>query len=312
MQVAEDAPEVVLFDEPALAAAQQWMHDLLAKAAKAPPNDVFKLFKREMTQSIDGFDKLDDEAVHSIVANTPFQIALLACIAELVSFAASGRACFPALTARANAMGCIFDMWEALLYVQHHLLKMGMVALPDSIEGYLGYMRIRIAEEVAWMTGSPLYTIMTEGGGGTFRPGDTSLLQDFILAVSRLGMSRAQQAALSLLDRMEELAIIPTFVQRVNQAVARASPHHGMEVFQADDESIGEETEEPVHNVRKLYNDVFLPRMRPFLQQKDPPPEEPRKKGATTKLSRLPLRSLSAKDINSRPQPDKKRLNLMR
>lgn len=49
MQVAEDAPEVVLFDEPALAAAQQWMHDLLAQAAKAPPNEVFKLFKRDMT-----------------------------------------------------------------------------------------------------------------------------------------------------------------------------------------------------------------------------------------------------------------------
>lgn len=74
-------------------------------------------------------------------------------------------------------------------------------------------------------------------------------------------------------------------VQRVNQAVAAASPHHGMEVFQADDESIGEETEEPVRNVRQLYNDVFLPRMRPFLQQKEPPPEEPKKKGATTKVN---------------------------
>ena len=49
MQIAEDAPEVVLFDEPALAAAQQWMHDLLAQAAKAPPNEVFKLFKRATT-----------------------------------------------------------------------------------------------------------------------------------------------------------------------------------------------------------------------------------------------------------------------
>ncbi len=61
--------------------------------------------------------------MHKVITNTPFQIALLACIAELVSFAASGRACFPVLTARANALGCIFDMWEALLYVQHHLLK---------------------------------------------------------------------------------------------------------------------------------------------------------------------------------------------
>lgn len=73
-------------------------------------------------------------------------------------------------------------------------------------------------------------------------------------------------------------------VQRVNQAVATASPHHGMEVFQADDESIGEEAEEPVQNVRKLYNDVFLPRMRPFLQQKNPPSDEPKKKGAINKV----------------------------
>ena len=38
-------------------------------------------------------------------------------------------------------------------------------------------------------------------------------LQDFLVAVSQLAMSRAQQAALSLIDRLEELALIPTFVQ---------------------------------------------------------------------------------------------------
>lgn len=51
------------------------------------------------------------------------------------------------------------------------------VDLPDSVQGYLGYMRLRLTEEIAWMQGSPLFKIMAEGGGGTFRPGDRTLLQ---------------------------------------------------------------------------------------------------------------------------------------
>ena len=54
---------------------------------------------------------------------------------------------------------------------------MDSVELPDSVQGYLGYMRVRITEEIAWMQGSPLFNVMAEGGGGTFRPGDTTLLQ---------------------------------------------------------------------------------------------------------------------------------------
>lgn len=79
---------------------------------------------------------------------------------------------------------------------------MGTVALPDSIEGYLGYMRIRIAEEVAWMTGSPLYTIMTEGGGGTFKPGDTSLVQVLLQLVCCLAMSMNACKIAALVSRV--------------------------------------------------------------------------------------------------------------
>lgn len=61
------------------------------------------------------------QAVHVIVANSRFQIALLACIAELISFASTGKACFPVLTAKLGAFDSIFDIWEALLFVQHYL-----------------------------------------------------------------------------------------------------------------------------------------------------------------------------------------------
>jgi hypothetical protein len=51
MHGAEEAPQVLLFDEPALAVAQQWMHKVLSQAAKEPPSEVFKFFRRETTVS---------------------------------------------------------------------------------------------------------------------------------------------------------------------------------------------------------------------------------------------------------------------
>ena len=80
-----------------------------------------------LQQPTDEFGDTAAEAVQNIVFNTTFQHALMACIVELVSFAATGQLCFPALTARLNALGCIMAMWEALLYVQHTLLKVRQV-----------------------------------------------------------------------------------------------------------------------------------------------------------------------------------------
>lgn len=51
------------------------------------------------------------------------------------------------------------------------------VAFPEGLDAYLGYMRVRITEELAWLRGSPLYTIMVDGGGGSAEPGDTALLE---------------------------------------------------------------------------------------------------------------------------------------
>jgi hypothetical protein len=51
------------------------------------------------------------------------------------------------------------------------------IALPEIVDGYLGYMRLRITEELAWLNCSSLYNAMTEGGGGTRHAGDMSLVQ---------------------------------------------------------------------------------------------------------------------------------------
>jgi hypothetical protein len=65
--------------------------------------------------------------VQSIVTNTSFQAALLACTVELISFAAAGEPDFPALTARLGLMEYSFDMWEALLYLRQLLLMVCII-----------------------------------------------------------------------------------------------------------------------------------------------------------------------------------------
>ena len=56
-------------------------------------------------------------------------------------------------------------------------IQIHTVAFPEALDAYLGYMRVRITEELAWLCGSPLYTIMAEGGGGSAEPGGTVLLE---------------------------------------------------------------------------------------------------------------------------------------
>jgi hypothetical protein len=45
------------------------------------------------------------------------------------------------------------------------------------------------------------------------------LLQDFLVATSQLALARTQQAALSLVDSVEELALIANFVQANGLAI---------------------------------------------------------------------------------------------
>lgn len=78
-------------------------------------------------QPTDGSGRPSKEAVQSIVANTIFQNALLAVTVEVVLFAASGQADFPALTAKLGLLANAFDMWEALLYMKLLLQKVNPI-----------------------------------------------------------------------------------------------------------------------------------------------------------------------------------------
>lgn len=56
-------------------------------------------------------------------------------------------------------------------------VQLDNVSLPEIVDGYLGYMRLRITEDIAWLHGSSMYLAMSEGGGGTRPSGDKSLVQ---------------------------------------------------------------------------------------------------------------------------------------
>ena len=57
-------------------------------------------------------------------------------------------------------------------------------------------------------------------------------------------------------------------MQRVNQAVSSVSPHLAPEDLKSDSSAVAasDPTGIPFTNVRQLYNEVFLPRMRSHLQ----------------------------------------------
>ena len=55
-------------------------------------------------------------------------------------------------------------------------------------------------------------------------------------------------------------------MQRVNQAVGSVSPHLAPEALQSDSSAARNPANAPLANVRRLYNEAFLPRMRQHLQ----------------------------------------------
>ena len=83
---------------------------------------------------------------------------------------------------------------------------------------------------------------------------------------------------LALLQLSRQLPIRPAFmqnnadivhwlcVQRVNQAVSSVSPHLPPDALLSDSSGAVLHDSEPLSNVRRLYNERFLPRMREHLQ----------------------------------------------
>lgn len=47
--------------------------------------------------------------------------------------------------------------------------------MPEAATRYLGFMRARIAEELAFLPGSSLYSCICAGGGGSLRAGERTI-----------------------------------------------------------------------------------------------------------------------------------------
>lgn len=106
-----------------------------------------------------------------LAANRSFQDALLNCAVELVTYAASGEPAFPELTSRLGRMPQVLDLWDAAGRFGMHVR-----GAPAVVGSYLGLLRLRIAEEMAWRNGSSLFQALSTGGGGGFADGDKGLV----------------------------------------------------------------------------------------------------------------------------------------
>ena len=106
-----------------------------------------------------------------LAASRSFQDALLNCAVELVTYAASGEPTFPELTSRLGRMPQVLDLWDAAGRFGSHVR-----GAPAVVCSYLGLLRLRIAEELAWRNGSLLFQALSAGGGGGCADGDRGLV----------------------------------------------------------------------------------------------------------------------------------------
>lgn len=106
-----------------------------------------------------------------LAGSRAFQDALLNCAVELVAFAASGDPSFPELTHRLGRLPLALDLWDAAARFGAHVR-----GPPAALCAYLGLMRVRITEELAWRNGSALFTVLHSGGGGGCAEGDRALV----------------------------------------------------------------------------------------------------------------------------------------
>lgn len=70
-----------------------------------------------------------------------------------------------------RARRCL-DLWEATSHFRRQLGPASALPMPEAAASYLGLMRARIAEELAFLPGSSLYSCLCNGGGGSLRAGE--------------------------------------------------------------------------------------------------------------------------------------------
>lgn len=134
-------------------------------------------------------------AATQLAQKTTLQAALMVCAVELTSYCISGAASFPAITTKLGYSSIALDLWEAIGHFLHYLPIETSTDLPDNVSNYLLFMRVRIAEQLAWKSGSSVYQVICEGGGGSDAAGHYRLLSSFLNNVAALAKSRCHAKA---------------------------------------------------------------------------------------------------------------------
>lgn len=80
-----------------------------------------------------------------------------------------------------------------------------------SVASYLMFMRIRVIEDLAWRTGSTLYSAIRYGGGGSCKQGDYALLTAFLDSLAVLARTRVSATAAGVISQNTALSKLVAF-----------------------------------------------------------------------------------------------------
>lgn len=136
-----------------------------------------------------------DARVVALASNQPLQLALLTCAVEVTCFCSTGVPSFPCIASALGQALAALEVWEAAHHFLRYLGPETAVPLAESVASYLMFMRIRVTEDLAWRTGSTLYSSICCGGGGSSEQGDYALLTAFLDSLAVLSSSRVTATA---------------------------------------------------------------------------------------------------------------------
>ena len=149
--------------------------------------------------------------VIALARNQPLQYALLTCAVEVTCFCGTGQASFPSIASALGQAPAALDLWEAAQHFLFFLAAETAMPLADSVGSYLIFMRMRVMEDLAWRTGSTLYSAICNGGGASCKQGDYALVSAFLESVAALARTRVTGTAAGVMHHIMALNEVAAF-----------------------------------------------------------------------------------------------------
>lgn len=152
-----------------------------------------------------------DARVITLASNQPLQLALLTCAVEVTCFCSTGLASFPCIASALGQAPAALELWEAAHHFLCYLAPETATPMAESVASYLMFMRIRVIEDLAWRTGSTLYSAIRYGGGGSCKQGDYAVLTAFLDSLAVLSTTRVSATAAGVISQNTALSKVAAF-----------------------------------------------------------------------------------------------------